>query len=88
MKVPTPLICKCCGAPLDNKTLICSYCGTPHRIDNRNPGRVLKIETYQMPIDTFRVGISIDEDIARADPVKASLRSGRLLASSLKASFI
>lgn len=82
------MICKCCGAPLDNKTLICSYCGTPHRIDNSDPGRVLKIETYQMPIDTFRVGISIDEDIARADPVKASELAVRQIAGKLAQSLV
>lgn len=26
-----PLICKCCGAPINRETMTCEYCGTQYR---------------------------------------------------------
>lgn len=41
-----------------------------------------------MPIDTFRVGVSINEAIARDDPVKASELAVRQIAGQLANSLV
>ena len=44
--------CEHCGGRIKPSTMRCEYCGTQYKIEN---DRVLRIETFQNPVETFCV---------------------------------
>lgn len=53
------LICECCGAPINPKTYKCEYCGTQYK---READKVIRIETFTNPVDTYTHGIELNYD--------------------------
>lgn len=66
------LTCQCCGAPLDPKTLICSYCGTAHKRTDDYSMPLVRIETFHQPIDTIRSVVVLEPELYSGNLQKAS----------------
>lgn len=61
--------CKCCGGHINRATMICEYCGTPYREENN---RLIRIETFQNPVETFSARVMMDDHIMRESVELAS----------------
>ena len=54
--------CKCCGGHIDRVTMTCEYCGTRYKEENNH---IIKIETFQNPVETFSAQIVMDDELMR-----------------------
>jgi hypothetical protein len=82
------LICQCCGAPLDPKTLICSYCGTAHKRNNDYLDRPIMIETFRQPVETFTTSVMFDNELLMMNPEMASCVAMREVTNKLAESLM
>lgn len=64
MKIQSKYQCTCCGGHIDPETMQCKYCGVQYEIEN-DWLRPIRIETFQMPIRTFKTQQIIAEEQAR-----------------------
>jgi len=62
-------ICECCGGQINPRTMQCEYCGTHYK---KEDGQVLRIETFQGKVQTFKSALDIDDDYLIRYPKEAS----------------
>lgn len=77
------LTCQCCGAPLDPKTLICSYCGTAHKRTDDYSMPSVRIETFHQPVDTLRSVVVLEPELYSGNLQKASEYAMRVISNKL-----
>lgn len=77
------LICQCCGAPLDPKTLICSYCGTAHKRTDDYSMPSVRIETFHQPVDTLRSVVVLEPELYSGNLQRASEYAMKFISSKL-----
>ena len=67
---PKPLICQCCSAPINRRTMQCDYCGTQY--ERENNGVTIKYEVEYPNIHKIGAKISVPRDIVTHCPERAT----------------
>lgn len=73
-------ICECCGGKINPHTMTCEYCGTQYKKEDE---KVFRIETFQVPVQTFKCAYDIPNEFIIRDPKSASLAVLNHLANEL-----
>lgn len=50
-------VCQCCGGRIDRISMTCEYCGTRYKEAYAD---IIRIETFQNPIETLRAEVVLD----------------------------
>lgn len=59
METMKPLICKCCGGPVDRIHLKCKFCGIEYDLSPKP----LYIETFRNPVEHFTAGFMASDEM-------------------------
>lgn len=55
------MVCECCGGVINRSTMTCEFCGTQYKKSEYEHMPIMRVETYNNPVNTLSYGIDITD---------------------------